>query len=76
MSATALGEADYPGGRGEQCGAQCGGESEVGHLKYADFDLENLRLVHNFLTGRGIGQWQGDYRNFSLSTCPLYRSLI
>lgn len=51
MSATALGEADYPGGRGEQCGAQCGGGSEVGHLKYADFDLENLRLVRNFLTG-------------------------
>ena len=24
---------------------------EVGHLKYADFDLENLRLVRNFLTG-------------------------
>lgn len=37
---------------------------EVEHLKYADFDLENVRLVCNFVTGRGSGQWQGGYRKF------------
>ena len=45
---------------------------EVGHLKYADFDLENVRLVCNFVTGRGSGQWQGGYRKFSLYSIQVF----
>lgn len=63
MSATALGEAVYPGRRGSAHVGRSVGVG-VGHLKYADFDLENVRLVCNFVTGRGSGQWQGGYRKF------------